>query len=139
MLRCNRPDPRNDSAGFTLLEALVALLVTAVVLGAIGQLVASNVRMTRDIDQRLTLLQTARAILTGLPDRAQLGSESLTGTRADHDWRVDVMPFAGSQAVDPRGVSPWVPETVVIQVRSPGGQVLRLDTVRLRRVKGGNQ
>lgn len=134
MRRCIRPIPRDDSAGFTLLETLVALLVTAVVLGAIGQLMAVNARTTRDLDQRLSLLQTARAVLGGLPDRQRLSPGSLTGTRADHDWRIDVMPFAGA-AIDPHGISPWEPETVVVQVRSPSGQVLRLDTIRLRRTR----
>ncbi len=113
-----------------MLEALVALAVTATVLASIASLVNTNVRSTRWATERLALVETARAILAGLPDRSELKSTVLTGTRADHDWRVDVKQF-GSPA-DQLQDSPWVPYAVTIQVRSPGGQMLRLDTVRLR-------
>lgn len=118
------------SPGFTLLEALVALSVTATVLASIAGLVNVNVRSTRWATERLSLIETARAILAGLPDRLDLKTTVLTGVRADHDWRVDVKPFGS--AADRLRDSSWAPYAVTIQVRSPGGQVLRLDTVRLR-------
>jgi general secretion pathway protein I len=73
-LRC-----RCNEAGFTLIEVLVALAVVAVSLTAIGSLVATNVRGTRALDQRLALVETTRAILTGLPDHEQIAPGSLSG------------------------------------------------------------
>ena len=129
--------PRNE-AGFTLVEVLVALAVLAVSLAAIGSLVANNIRATRALDQRLALVETTRAILTGLPNREQLISGNLSGELADHHWRVDVLPFVAN-FIDPRRPTPWVPQTVVVRVQSPAGQLLRIDTVRLRRGQGSTK
>jgi general secretion pathway protein I len=129
---------RRHEAGFTLLEVLVALAVVAVSLAAIGSLVATNIRGTRTIDQRLALVETTRAILTGLPDREQLVPGNSTGEIADHRWRLDVLPFA-APFVDPHRPTPWLPQAVVVRVQSPSGQILRLDTVRLHRGQGSRK
>jgi general secretion pathway protein I len=129
---------RASSMGFTLIEVVVALAVLAVSLTAIGSLVASNIRATRALDQRLALAATARAILTGLPNREQLSLSSSTGEIAGHRWRLDLLPFSAT-FVDPRRATPWVPQAVVLRVQSPTGQVLRLDTVRLRRGEGSKK
>jgi general secretion pathway protein I len=126
---------RNE-AGFTLIEALVALAVVAVSITAIGSVVATNIRGTGALGQRLALVQTTRAILTDLPNREQFVSGSLRGEFADHRWQVDVLPFAAN-FVDPRSPGQWMPQAVVVNVRSPSGRVLRIDTVRLHREQGG--
>ncbi|MEA2938198.1 MAG: ral secretion pathway protein [Alphaproteobacteria bacterium] len=131
MLRSARSERRRGDAGFTLIEVLVALAVIAVVLTAIGSLVAASARGTRSIDAHLALVETARAIETGLPSREDLKIGSFSGELAGHRWRVDVQPFAAN--VDSRTPSQWIPLTVVIRVQSPAGSVLQLDTVRLRR------
>lgn len=121
-----------------MIEALVALAVVAVSLTAIGSLVATNIRGTRALGDRLTLVETTRAIVTDLPDREQLVSGSLRGEFANHRWQVDVLPFV-ADFVDPRRPGPWMPQTVVVNVRSPSGRVLRIDTVRLRREQGSKK
>jgi general secretion pathway protein I len=131
LLRSARSERRRGDAGFTLIEVLVALAVIAVVLTAIGSLVAASARGTRSIDAHLALVETARAIETGLPSREDLKIGSFSGELAGHRWRVDVQPFAAN--VDSRTPSQWIPLTVVIRVQSPAGSVLQLDTVRLRR------
>jgi len=119
-------------AGFTLIEALIALAVVAVTLTAIGSLMAATVRSTASIDQQVSLVETARAIETGLPDRGDLAVGSFSGDRDGFRWRVDVLPFVAN-FVDARLPTPWIPQTVVITVRSPTGRTLRLDTIRLQR------
>jgi len=127
------PSTRTESAeaGFTLLEVLVALALVAGSLVAIGAVVAANARATRTIDQRLALMETARAVLAGLPDGNELVPGSLTGEIAGHRWRVDVQPLP-TPTVDPRRPAPWEPQAVVVRVEAPSGQIVRLDTVRLR-------
>jgi general secretion pathway protein I len=122
-------------AGFTLIEVLVALAVVSISVVAIGSLMATTVRAMRSIDQRFAMVETARAIETGLPDRDAL-TGSLSGDLAGHRWRVDVSPFI-ADFVDPRLPNRWEPQTVVIRVQSPGGAILQLNTVRLRRRTGG--
>jgi general secretion pathway protein I len=129
-------DEPTSRAGFTMIEALVALSVIAISLAAIGSLVAGNVRATRRVDNRLSVVETARAVLTGLPDRGDLAPGDLSGAMGDNNWRVDVLPFS-ADFVDPQQATQWVPQAVVIRVESPTGQELRLDTVRLRPAGGG--
>jgi general secretion pathway protein I len=134
LLRTVRTESRD--AGFTLIEVLVALSVMAIMLAAIGSVMAMNARGTRALDQRLALIETARAVETGLPSRAELVPGSFSGERAGHRWRVDVLPF-GVVNVDPQAVTPWVPARVVIRVQGPSGSILQVETVRLRRGTGG--
>jgi general secretion pathway protein I len=133
--RSANPRFPEKEAGFALIEVLVALAVVAVSLAAIGSLVAVNIRATRDLDQRLALVDTTRAVIAGMPDREQLGPGKLSGEIADHRWRLDVLQFAAN-FIDPGEATPWVPQTVVLRVEAPGGQMVRVDTVRLRRRPG---
>jgi general secretion pathway protein I len=125
-------NPDVTTAGFTLIEVLVALSMVAVGLAAIGGLISSSVRGVRSIEDHLTRLETARAIMTALPDRDRLAPGSLSGEIADHLWRVDVLPFI-TQDAGPRPRAQWVPQTVVVTVQAPSGASLKIDTVRLQR------
>ena len=115
-------------AGFTIIEALVALAVVAGSLAAIGSVIAASTRGARALEQRVALLQTARAIETGLPGRDQLTLGSFGGEIAGHRWRVGVAPFAVGGTND----SQWVPQLVTTRVQSPSGAVIELNTVRIR-------
>lgn len=130
------PRKRRHAAGFTLIEVVVAIAVVAVSLSAIGSLMAASFRGTRSLEQHLALVETTRGIVTGLPTRNELKLGSFSGELANHRWRVDVMPFAANN-VDPRLPTPWVPETVVIRVQSPGGAIMQVNTIRLRRRTDG--
>jgi general secretion pathway protein I len=124
-------------AGFTLIESLVALAIVAVALTAIGLLVGANIRATRSLEQRLALIETARAILTALPDRDQITMGNTRGEIAGQRWRLDIMPFSGN-FIDQSAASPWIPQTIMLRVEAPTGEILRVDTVRLRRNSGGS-
>ena len=98
---------------------LVALTVVAISLSAIGSLVAVTIRGARSVGGHLALTETARAIMTGLPDRDQLAPGSFAGETASHRWRVDVLPFY-ADFVDTEKPN-WIPQTVVVRVQSPAG------------------
>jgi general secretion pathway protein I len=124
-----------QSAGFTLIEVLVALAVVAASLAAIGSLMAVSMQGTGTIERRLAFRETLRAIITSLPDRRDLNAGSATGELSGYRWRVDISPFV-STLVDPREPTPWEPEAVVIRVQAPSGQLLQINTIRLRRRPG---
>jgi len=127
-------ESRRSTAGFTIIEVLVALAVVVAVLAAIGSVIATSVRGTRALEQHVALVQTARAIMTGLPKRTELTPGQTSGDFAGHRWQVDVSPFVGLPGAN---ASAWVPQAVVVTVRSPAGGLIRIDTVRLLRRSAG--
>jgi general secretion pathway protein I len=134
--RSARYEQRQAAGGFTLIEVLVALAVIAILLASIGSLIAGSVRGVRSLDQHFALVEIARAIETGLPNRNELKVGRFSGEVSGHRWNVDVLPFIANN-VDPRLPTPWVPQAVVISVQSPDGPILRVNTVRLRRRQDG--
>jgi general secretion pathway protein I len=135
LCQSNKADHKKSDTGFTMIESLVALTVTAIALSAIGALVAANVRGTSAIEHRLALVDTVRMLLAALPDRGQLVPGDTTGELAGNQWRIDVQPFA-ADFVDPVRPTPWIPQAVIVRVQSPTGEILRVDTVRLRSAQG---
>jgi general secretion pathway protein I len=128
-------EDRDASAGFTLIEALAALAVTAVSLAAIGLLMAGNIRGSGRIEQHFGLVETLRAVETGLPDRTSLSTGTLSGEMYGQAWSVDSAPFPGD-FINPRAAQ-WTPQTIVITVQSPSGALLQVETIRLARRTGG--
>jgi general secretion pathway protein I len=118
-------------AGFTLIEALVALAIVAAVLGSIGTVIATTVKGTRSIDQRLALSGTAETILAALPARTLLKPGRQSGETAGHRWRIDVSPMNVAVASDAPQTGRFVPLAVTMRVQAPGGPALQVTTVRL--------
>jgi general secretion pathway protein I len=118
----------NGEAGFTLIEALVALAIIAIALGSIGTVIAATVKGTRTIDQKLALSGAAETLLSTLPPRGLLKPGRQSGQLTGHRWRLDVVPTnVGEIPPEAR----FVPLTVNLRLQAPGGQAMQLTTVRL--------
>ena len=118
-------------AGFTIIEVLIALAVVAVSVVAIGSVMSTNVRGVRSLEQHVTLMQTARTIMTtGIPSRAELALGASSGKIDGYQWKVDVGPLGEDWAVAGADVA-WIPALVRVRVRSPSGAVSDVRTVRL--------
>jgi general secretion pathway protein I len=125
-----QPIDRND-AGFTIIEVLIALALVAVSIVAIGSVMSTNLRGVRSLEQHVTLMQTARSIMTmGIPPHAELGPGALSGQINEYQWKIDVGPWGGGWAAPGADVA-WIPALVRVRVRSPSGAVSDLRTVRL--------
>jgi general secretion pathway protein I len=122
----------SQSRGFTLIEALAALAVMAVVLTSIGALMASNLRAPVKIGEHIELIAALRSVEAALPERSKLGSGILTGELHGLAWSVESAPFPADY-VNPKAGQLWVPQTITMTVRSPSGGSLGLRTVRLVR------
>ena len=122
-------------AGFTLIEILVTLAVAAICLAAIGSLMAGNIRGSGRIAQHIALVETMRAVETGLPDRASLATGTLTGDLHGQAWSVDSAPFP-DDAGNPRAAKIWTPQAIYLTVQSPSGTLLHLETIRLVKKTG---
>jgi general secretion pathway protein I len=118
-------------AGFTLIEALVALAIVAAVLGSIGAVIATTVKGTRGIDQRLELSGTAENLLAALPARALMKPGRQSGELAGHRWRIDVSRMNVPVASDAPQTGRFVPLAVTMRLQAPGGPATQITTVRL--------
>jgi general secretion pathway protein I len=127
----SRHRAKRSNAGFTLIEVVVALGVVAIVITAIGAVVTTSSRGTRSLEQHLALVETTRIVAATLPKSEQIALDGLSGEILGHRWRVGISPFVGSGINQVAG-SPWIPQTVVVRVRSPSGAVYGFETVRLQ-------
>ena len=118
-------------AGFTLIEALVALAIIAAVLSSIGAVIATTVKGTRSIDQRLALAGSAETLLVALPARDLLKPGRQSGELAGHRWRIDVAPMNVPDASDTPPARRFVPLAVTMRMQAPGGPAIQITTVRL--------
>ena len=134
--------PPRGTAGFTLIEVLVAISVLAVVLGAIGAVVGNTVRTIRSVDRRLPLLETAQSLIASLPARDALQPGTQSGTSGDFRWRIDAVLLnrnvpdnaAAAQSTAATATPPkvnWMPLAITVRVQGSEGPPVRLDTVRL--------
>jgi general secretion pathway protein I len=127
----SRKSCSNGAAGFTLIEALVALAIVAAVLGSIGAVIATTVKGTRGIDQRLALSGAAQTLLAVLPARSLLKPGRQSGETSGHRWRIDVSPMNVAVTSDAPPVQRFVPLAVTMRLQSPGGPAMQVTTVRL--------
>jgi len=125
-----RPETGDNSAGFTLLEVLVAITIVVTVLSAIGFVTGASTRGVRSLEQHVALVEVTRSVIAGLPSLNQLSSNEAVGELDGSRWRMGISPFAGAPAIPE---SPWIPVRVSIRVQSPSGAALDVETVRLRR------
>jgi len=126
----SRRSRSRGAAGFTLIEALVALAIVAAVLSSIGAVIATTVKGTRSIDRRLALTGAAETLLAQLPARNLLKPGRQSGELAGHRWRIDVAPMNAPDASDPQ-IQRFVPLAVILRLEAPDGPALQLTTVRL--------
>jgi len=132
LCRAPRRETGGKTAGFTILEVLVAIAVTAVVLGAIGAVVSSTTRGVRSLEQHVVLMETARSVIAGLRSREPLAASALSGQMYGNRWQIGLSPMADGPML-PDSQTTWVPQMVTIRVQSPSGGAIDVKTVRLQR------
>ena len=127
----SRKSCSDGAAGFSLIEALVALAIVAAVLSSIGAVIATTVKGTRSIDQRLALNGVAETLLASLPARNLLKPGRQSGETAGHRWRIDVAPMDVPVAGGAPRTLRFVPLAVSMRLQAPGGPAMQITTVRL--------
>ena len=121
----SRKNQFSGEAGFTLIEALVALAIVAIALASIGGVVATISKGTRSISQRVALAAAAESLLTELPARNLLVPGHQSGQKDGNRWNVDITPIAT------RTTGRWAPLQLILDLRAPTGLAMKLTTVRL--------
>ena len=123
----------DGAAGFTLIEALVALAIVAVSIVAIGTLMGSTARGSRQLEQHVALVQAAyNALWLAFPSRLPPDSATQSGESIAHRWRAEAEPFAVDFGT-PTGAAVWAPQKITLKVRSNSGATIDLETIRLFR------
>jgi general secretion pathway protein I len=90
------PSTERRDAGFTILEVLAALALVAVVIVAIGSVMAGNARGVRVLERHVALMQATRAAMaTAIPPRDQLQQGTSSGQTDGYRWIVDISPLGG--------------------------------------------
>ena len=116
--------------GFTLIEALAAVAVVATGLAAIGALADSSIRSDVHTRRHLAQIFATREIVAGLPRRDEMPFGRLSGVHDGQNWSIHSTLLQTAKAA---GASEWVPQGIVLLVRSPYGSTIEIDTIRLRR------
>lgn len=118
---------RRGESGFTLIEALVALAVTAAGLAAIGELGFATIAAERRVETRFFLVAFARAGLAALVAPRFAGEDASGGA----SLRLQSAPFPFDPA-DAPAVPAWTPQALRLVVAGPSGGEIVVDTVKLR-------
>lgn len=143
-MRADAPDSR---AGFTLIEALVALAVLVAFAGALTPHLFQSRRILTAGNGRVTADLLLRSLIEAPFDRN--GGAAREGETSGFRWRVAVEPmFLDSPsfddpapAADPKDAKDappkWTPYRVRVRVAWGAGQAISAETIRLAKARGG--
>ena len=123
-------DDRSRQAGFTLLEALVALAVLLVFASAVGPHLSQARRIMANAGGRVAAQVLLRSLLNAPFDRSSSARASQEGETSGLHWRIDTEPAAAVSAQDQAN---WSAFRVVASVTWAPGQAIVAETIRLRK------
>jgi prepilin-type N-terminal cleavage/methylation domain-containing protein len=125
----------SGQAGFTLLEALVALAVILAFAVVLGPHLSQARRIMADADGRVAAQVLLRSLLDAPFDRSGVANMSRDGETAGLRWRVASEPVAAAapRAADRQN---WQAYRVMASVAWGSDQVITAETIRLRRAPG---
>lgn len=134
MLKLSRTPQRRKNRshrGFTIIEALIALAIVSSAVTAIGSVFATTALGVRSAEQHLSLVQIARGVVAALPLNNSLVLRNISGETEGYQWQIKPSLFlAASQ--EQAGGSGSVPVKLDVEIRSPSGAVIHLETIRLQ-------
>jgi prepilin-type N-terminal cleavage/methylation domain-containing protein len=127
-LRSGRDDQSDSQAGFTLLEALVALALILAFAGVVGPHLSQARRIMTNAEGRVAAQVLLRSLLDAPFDRSSLARSPREGETSGLRWRIDTEPAAAARA---RNQPNWSAFRVVASVTWAPGQVIMAETIRL--------
>ena len=134
MLKLSRAPQRKKNRshrGFTIIEALIALALVSSAITVIGSVFATTALGVRSLEQHLSLVQVARGVVAGLPLNNSLALRSISGETEGYRWQIKPSSYlvvSREQAAR----SSLVPIKLDVEVHSPRGAVIHLETIRLQ-------
>jgi prepilin-type N-terminal cleavage/methylation domain-containing protein len=125
-----RSERSDRQAGFTLLEALVALALLLVFASAVGPHLSQARRIMANAEGRVAAQVLLRSLLNAPFDRSSSARASQEGETSGLHWRIDTAPASSVRAQDQ---STWSAFRMVASVTWAPGQVIMAETIRLRK------
>ena len=126
--RSGREDRSDRQAGFTLLEALVALALVLAFASAVGPHLSQARRIIANAEGRVAAQVLLRSLLNAPFDRSSLARAPWEGETSGLRWRIDTEPVAAARTRDRAN---WSAFRVVASVTWAPGQVMMAETIRL--------
>ena len=126
--RSGRDDRSDRQAGFTLLEALVALALVLAFASAVGPHLSQARRIMANAEGRVAAQVLLRSLLDAPFDRSSLARASREGETNGLLWRIVAEPAAAARARDKPN---WSAFRVMASVTWAPGQVIMAETIRL--------
>jgi prepilin-type N-terminal cleavage/methylation domain-containing protein len=126
--RSRREGCSDRRAGFTLLEALVALALVLAFASAVGPHLSQARRIIANTEGRVAAQVLLRSLLDAPFDRSNLSNASREGETNGLRWRIAFEPAA---AVASRDRPSWSAYRVVASVAWASDQLIMAETVRL--------
>ena len=126
--RSGRENRSDGQAGFTLLEALVALALVLAFATAVGPHLSQARRIMANAEGRVAAQVLLRSLLNAPFDRSSLARAPWEGETSGLRWRIDTEPVAAARTRDRAN---WSAFRVVASVTWAPGQVMMAETIRL--------
>jgi general secretion pathway protein I len=131
------PDPlpaksgERGKAGFTLLEALIAITVLALSLSALLSLYSTGLRGVAAIDGNMRARLLAQSVMAEMSHERASRPGKVQGRSDQFTWTLTVAPYDEPERGQQR--SPWTLHHLVVTVSWPHGRQIELQTLRMLR------
>jgi len=122
------------SAGFTLLEALIAIVILALSLSALLQLYSTGLRGIASIDDNLRARLLAQSVMAEMSYDRRLQPGRLQGRLDQFAWTLSITPFDDGDPA-PQQPGPWTLHRLALTVTWPQGRRIELQTLRMLRTR----
>ena len=119
------------SAGFTLLEALIAITILALSLSALLSLYSTGLRGIAAIDGNMRARLLAQSVMAEMSHDRALRPGRVQGRSDQFTWTLTVAPY---EVPEPgRQPGPWALHHLAVTVSWPHGRQIELQTLRMLR------
>ncbi len=96
----------NGGSGFSLLEALIALVIVSVSLGVLFQVVSGSLRLSaRAVEAFEVRGEARRLFMEALPEDVQWQDMEWGNSTADGEWTLEVRPVSLRESLEKMGLS----------------------------------